>query len=406
MKVKICIRKKEWFWMLVAFLSCIPAVFYKNEFLSSKIGYINLLMLFASAIVFLEYIRFRCYRVHCVSFGLIICLGFSILLSDFWNGTFNVAYLYRLARIIMFCSVIIIAYKKNMIRVLIHSWAVYFEFLVIINVCSQIIFPAGFAKITYTEWLPIYVIGAANSCIFYYLLTSTLICMDSFLNGNKIGFNFAFVTGIELVSVVLGGSTTALLVILLYISGTFFLFFPSVTAFLTRHIRAIIIAFVLFFVTVIVYQSELITGTIIGATGEAHSFSERMFIWAQVTSRIAEHPIIGYGSLNDAIVYDYKGYFRTAHNCFLQICQMGGVIALTFYLAVFTRSVIKVGKEYRSANQSYIKKIMGILIFTFICFACVFMVEQNVYFSGFYGICVLSECIIHELNKEDCRVNE
>lgn len=49
---------------------------------------------------------------------------------------------------------------------------------------------------------------------------------------------------------------------------------------------------------------------------------------------------------------------------------------------------------------------MGILIFTFICFACVFMVEQNVYFSGFYGICVLSECIIHELNKEDCRVNE
>jgi len=28
----------------------------------------------------------------------------------------------------------------------------------------------------------------------------------------------------------------------------------------------------------------------------------------------------------------------------------------------------------------------------------VFMVEQSVYFSGYYGMCVLSECVIREFN--------
>lgn len=108
-------------------------------------------------------------------------------------------------------------------------------------------------------------IGAANNCIFFYLLTSTLICIDSFLNGKGIGFNFAFITAIEFISIVL-----------------------------------------------------------IRATGKAHIFSERMFIWQQVTSKIISCPIFGYGSLKDSIVYDCKGYLRTTHNNFFQICQMGG----------------------------------------------------------------------------------
>lgn len=75
-----------------------------------------------------------------------------------------------------------------------------------------------------------------------------------------------------------------------------------------------------------------------------------------------------------------------------------GGTALTFYLIMFARCIIKIGKEYRFANQSWIKKIMGTFLFAFIYYSCVFMVEQSVYFSGYYGMCVLSECIIREFN--------
>lgn len=137
------------------------------------------------------------------------------------------------------------------------------------------------------------------------------------------------------------------------------------------------------------------TEMIIAVSGEEHSFSERMYIWAQAVEKICQKPFLGYGTLNESIVYDFKGYLRTAHNTFLEIAILGGGLSLLVYVGSSISSLIKYSRFYLCTEKAELRQAIFTIIITFLCFVMIFMVEQNVYFPIFFSMIAFTGNLIY-----------
>lgn len=324
-------------YMIVAFVSCIPVVFYKNSILYKRIGYINILTLLVLAVTVVNIIlnyRSLFRNKYYIS---VLGIGGLLFLSDIVNECVNLSYMYRFAR-------------------------------------------------TYTEWQPVYLIGAANSFIFYYLTAALFSIIYSITLKGKITSGCIVFILMELISLLIGGSMAGFCSMCLFLLCICFRVSKRFSTFVSRHMKAIVGVILLLLIVIIIRQSPYITKMIIAVSGEEHSFSEKMYIWAQAVRKICEKPFFGYGTLNESIVHDFKGYLRTAHNTFLEIAILGGGLSLLVYVGSSIISIIRYSRFYRDTEQSELRQAIYTIIIAFLCFVIIFMVEQNVYFPILFSL--------------------
>ena len=267
----------------------------------------------------------------------------------------------------------------------------YCVIVLLLNLLSQILYPTNGIYHDYSRsWQPYYFCGNANSFVFFYLFSVAVYVIDTYNRKQKLTLDVFVFEGILIYSMILGGSTTGITIMLLSLVASLFSF-SVVRKWIKRHIRMI-----LFVVLVVVvwlvwfggWNNKLIVEFVENEMNEKASFIGRGFIWENAVKTIMQSPIFGHGSTSGSIILDSGGQLRSAHNNYLEIAILGGLPALILFVSIVIRCM---GSVRKSRNS------LCYYATAFVSFFCVaFLVEQNPFYLGFYALLGLTDALSKE----------
>ena len=226
--------------------------------------------------------------------------------------------------------------------------------------------------------------------MFFYLFSAGIYILDTFRKKKKLTLDVFVFEGVLIYSMVLGGSTTGIVVSVLILLSSM-MSFEIVRNWFKRNLRLFFLAVLAFSVWVIAlggWDNPTVMSFINNVLSEDQSFVARGTIWGNAIQLILGSPIFGYGSTSGSIVMDNSGVLRTAHNTFLEISILGGLPVLLLLLTIIIRAVFRLKKS---------KDSMCYYAIIFVCLYCLaFLVEQNPFYIGFYALIGLSDMFVNK----------
>lgn len=273
-------------------------------------------------------------------------LYFLLLLTSLWlfvsrllNGySMNLAMFsymfYTLTLLNVFCFLL---YDNTYVKI--RALCYVFIFYVVINFVSIVLFPGGLYSSDIYEG-NIWILGYKNQIIRNLLPAVTLIAFYSFAKNGKLGWKFYIFMLIVVLTVLLIGSSTSLVVILFI--ATLYLIqqnkwiqkYNSLTLSFGVYL-AVSIGFVFFEVQY--YFSD----TIEELFSKDADFSARIIVWRVAVEKFILSPIIGYGFHDSEewrgmldLIYSW-GSFSHPHNFLLYSLLQGGLVYIMFLIMVF-----------------------------------------------------------------------
>lgn len=126
--------------------------------------------------------------------------------------------------------------------------------------------------------------------------------------------------------------------------------------------KSVLVNFTLFFIIVLEQKLEFFSYLIINVLHRNLSLTDRTTIWNITLSKISEHPFIGNGFVSgekfESMLPSIIGV--NAHNTYLMIIYIGGVVLLITFLYLFFIS----SKRFDKVKHPNVMKILPIILFT------------------------------------------
>lgn len=219
------------------------------------------------------------------------------------------------------------------------------RFLVCINLVTIALFPNG---LIYPEY---HFLGNDNISVPSILMCATLVLYCSYLQYDKISLGGAIdflLCALNLLIIWSGTGITGLIVFVCVCVGLFM--FKRIL----NVRKMIVIAGVACYLILFASNISFLQDYIVGFLGKDMTFTGRTYIWEEAIAMIVQKPLLGYGILDSqAIVYsNIMGYYKWAHNEYLQSLLNGGVI----YCALIVISIVMVAfklKKFENYKASY-----------------------------------------------------
>lgn len=249
-----------------------------------------------------------------------------------------------------------------------------------INFVGVITFPEGLPFATlYTQTRnPLHFLGQDNGIVYnilpalgvnYLLRSNAPHAMKVRVHLGRQEWNFdpwlVLVNVIALLTMVIVGSATGLVLVVLFITLTTFSSFRRSNV----SIPISLTAYGAFMFSVVISGGTFyLLGQVTDALGRDAGFTGRSVLWERALSLISERPILGYGN-NPEVIQIWGDYF-SAHNQLLDVTIRGGVVALIFFIAAHMRGL---GALRRCASAA-----SNIIFVTLFCFLLGGLMEAGV----------------------------
>lgn len=245
---------------------------------------------------------------------------------------------------------------------------------IIVNFICLILFPEGM-YITERGWSANWFLGYRNVHIYYYIPYLTIASINQYIKNQRIGIKYYVVLIIIIISSILAGSYTTSIAMGLY--GFFFFIFGdrkmlNKLNMMTVYLGSILVSVLIIFFN---YQNRILNDIMtfisrfIGRNISLSTMSSRTVIWTRTIVDISKHPITGCGNIL------YTDVFKTwtvtqAHNMFLDIVVMGGIILLL----IFSLIIFGLHKKIKDCSNP---ELYNVAIISFVAFCILFITEAR-----------------------------
>ncbi len=267
---------------------------------------------------------------------------------------------------IIVISMLVESFSQSDTKALLKALLANFEWLVYVNLITQIIFPKGLYQL---RGHPCYFLGLDNSS-FIYLLPAVIV---SYLNHVCLGSKlrpFLLMTA-STVSIIIGRCATSIVSLI-----TFIIVFVFLNAkgrrerFKLLYIWIISIFFDLLISVFRIMDTFLpFRIIIINFLGKSTTLSGRTYVWDQALRYWARYPLIGNGY--DTIISLGTSYVSHAHNAYLQYLLIGGIIGLIIFVAFNLLSISYFDASCGTSRSGKgFKAAFAVLFVTYITEAC------------------------------------
>ena len=217
--------------------------------------------------------------------------------------------------------------QKSFLRNAIIIWGT----LICLNTLTLMIFSKQQSMYGRTGF---YLLGNDNATIFEAFTFIIYLASYSILYKNRIPLSSYIVVLYILCGYVIAWSGNAMAISLLLLATLAVVKSKTVQKIINR--KRILIAFVLFFLTFIVFRSETsISGRILTFMGKDTTYTGRTVIWDKMTPHIKNNIILGNGNESLELSRAKYGHMK-AHNLFYQALYTGGLVQLFLLLSILS----------------------------------------------------------------------
>lgn len=322
--------------------SCVTL--YKNI-----LQFYNIITFLAFCYLIIEYIIKKDYDFFS---WIIISLESWVFLVTFFNKGARGEALYHLETIVIL-ALIIKKYSNNIVMMT-NVMMVHFECCIYINFITMLVCPSGFFDFSSKIYMSVgleteyWFLGVANYFPRWFIPGLTIAWLYRYFNKKNV--RCYLLTVIMLLSLLIKSSATCLVGFGVFL---LFLLFPLIKKIL-RPKLIMLIAVVGVIYIVFMQKFDFLNPIIEGVLGKDMTFSNRLIIWKNAISAIANNPIQGYGIMNENEISRILGKFPSfvwegathCHDEILQIMFCGGIIGLFLYVMIFWKSLNSISKSW------------------------------------------------------------
>lgn len=225
--------------------------------------------------------------------------------------------------------------------------------LFVLNIVTEIVYPAGIPGVTTSDLTPHYFLGNVNRVVrVIYPGVFASVILGAKVNRRITRSITLFYIGIIYQSLFCYTSATTMVAFGLI---TIWIFFSD---FIKMHIDVIYTAIITIVAyieisLVILSSNAFLTNFLTSLFGKTISFSGRTFIWARTIIQIIRNPLWGYGIQNaDTLQRQLSNQF-SAHNYYLDLIYQRGIIGLIVFLILLIIPLFLLRKKFAISKWSY-----------------------------------------------------
>ena len=290
----------------------------------------------------------------------------------------------QIIRIIGLFIIIERSYKENNQVFLLSGFSFYGVLIFCCNLISQLLYGIdGIYHSRIIGWQSIYVCGNDNRFAFYYIMIESILFYYVLYNHKSMMLFYMFCTVVCYSAFICLSDSARVISIMLFVS--FVLINTEVKNFVVKYRKAIVLCIYLFLVTLLLWDGWLNSDLIqyISTKIDLRSLYDRGLIWNHALQSSLKSPIVGYGTDLYQFVTGYGSKVVSAHNTYLQVLASGGIIALLLFIWL---SIIPF------TTRCKVDRFQYVLIVGIVAYFTLFIVEQSIYFMGFYLLLYLFYC--------------
>lgn len=333
----------------------------------------NICRVVSAFIILILYLKKRKVSYLFMSFAI---LWLYFLLNTIIKNGFSIGEVVRVSSYLV-VAMLIEYYIKKQAKVLICAMLFLYEFLIIVNFITILLFPEGMYS-TELQWEN-YFLGFRNLFILYFIPCMTFeIIWAKFIGKWR---RAIIIFTVCLISAILSASATCLLITSFYI----ILFITGIYNYKIFNILSVMFSYITAFFAVVVFRIQNLLEPLFSALGRNVTMTGRTLIWDYTIQKIIQNPLTGYGkqSAEYRIAQIPNVYAAShAHNFLLEHLYCGGFIQ--FILLVIW--LVFLCKYLWNTRFSEYTHIIMIAVTTFLFM----MLVEPGWDSGVYGFFMLA----------------
>lgn len=346
-----------------------------------------------------------------ISFGAIIALYIngrklspvilSIIfyqLSLFFSTVINSGNYWKLAvncgTVIGFCMITELALKKSS-RLYFKTILDIYIPLSVVNLLVIILFPGGIAKDDYYGNI-FYVIGIRNGLPPVLIPLMIYGFVYSSMKGKKFTGATLFFTVVVSVSILITWSATGVAGLFMLLFFAFFIYRKNIAA--VFNSLSLSGMYLVLYLGIIIFRLQSFFSFIIEDMLHKNiTFTGRTDIWDIAIMLIKRSPIFGYGVYEGHGLIFTRGQYYYAHNAVLEVLLQGGVVSLSFYVAIFAIAAVAL---YKSRKYP-VSQILAFGIFTILA-----MMLMEAYSNIWIFALPVTACYVSEIAAQSDNAKE
>lgn len=232
-----------------------------------------------------------------------------------------------------------------------------FSILIILNGIIMLVYPQGiyqtFSSNTETYY---YLFGAKNQMVAPVLVGMCFIIENSYQKNKRLTLSAVIKSGICIGEILVGGSGTGLATIIFIV---IILAYQNVKKRNINSTLSLCVVPFIFFIVVILRMQNLFSFFIEGILNKSLDLSNRTYIWDAALASFIQNPLIGTGVSESMagsvdLRLEYTERITFAHNAFLDILLIGGVVAMLFFILIILFTL----RNYKKTEMAKTKSII------------------------------------------------
>lgn len=287
------------------------------------------------------------YKCKVEKFDLWVILGgIYICFTSIIKGTFGFNVLYS----IMVLCIIPLMIKKQLKKSILILKALYIIaiFLIIGNAITMI------GRVSYNST---YLLGGKNALAIIILPLIAIIGTYSLCKYNKITIKNYVVIIIGIISILMGESSTGIIVAVMLCLYTFTYKRIKVNSKILMIFYSVLLFLILGTNTLM--QIDVVNNVVVDVFNKDFTFSGRTNIWKIATDAFVRSPILGYGKGNLIIFNSYNNIVNEAHNFILEGLLAGGII----YLFIIIKTILISTTQQDKKNIIYNWNVVNLFFY-------------------------------------------
>ena len=330
------------------------------------------------------------------------------------NGNVSIAFMNfeRCFSIIIYYSFLYKIDRKLFCKCISDYWLI----LMVLNTALTVIKPDGLLQLK-SDFADIdkeyYLLGVSNQVMPFYYIGITfnyIFCRNNYGSNRRIVFLFGCMWISELIYM----SMTSLMGCLMFTLGVFCFAVNIKSKLMTKKrqkkwrnliVSSIFLISLIYYLVVFIRIQEKFAKIIEVILHKDATLSTRTIIWDEAFNMISNSLLLGYGAADNNNRYIRFGtYSFNAHNLFLQLFLMGGIVLFACFVYIFVISIVSLNK----CNDSKLKGFILTLTITFLFTSLSEVYTMSLVFIVFFIVYISQDAIKTSvkdvLKLSDCKI--
>ncbi len=340
---------------------------------------INGLQLFSTIIIALIIInRRKEIKFDSITIVLFLFCVYQIMISMI-NNTITVGIIY--STFFLFTSVTFIknSFEKNDYTI-VHALHILLSVIVVVN------FPSVVKSISVSEYAKEFLLLSKNSMSMVVISAIFFNYLYSYIYNKKLSIINIILLVIDIISLLIGGGSTSLIIGLLIIA--YFVFLKNINIKTKYFFILYIIALVFIFNTKLIENIDFLYDFITNSLNKNITFTGRTYIWDVALNAINGN-FWGYGRAN-SVIFNAVGDVNECHNALLELTLCGGLPSLVLFI-IYLYKCLKLKEKNKLNNFS------NFIVFVYFIIG---LTESIIYHAYLWWILIIIYCI-NKNSKED-----